>query len=170
MFFLDLKGLVKRLSREPLSTKESLQYFFAFICMNVGTTAVSAFNPRGSSNAPGGWAAGLISLGVGAVVLFIVWNILLSLYNANGGDSGKDFLSNLFAVGWVVIFRTTAVVMPVMGAFVLLTAFTTVRVTNQTYFLVLALIGLIVLMIWNLQQIAKALKDIRVNQSSRDEA
>lgn len=110
MYFFDLKGLIQRLSQKPLSSIESLHYFFAYICLNSVMRLPDIVAPKTAkeSTAPTIVAAVLIMI----VVLFIVWLVLRRFYNANGGEAGENFLTNLLAVGWVVSLRTLAILIP----------------------------------------------------------
>jgi hypothetical protein len=114
MYFLDLGGLIRHLSLNRVTQRESLQYFFAFILLDSASTLISQITGTAESKPLSEPEMIVVLLVACAVVLWITWAVLASMYNANGGDQGEDFLPNLFAIGFVVSLRVSLLILPAL--------------------------------------------------------
>lgn len=159
MYFFNLQGLVDRLSKTPLTARESLHYVFAFMVFNTSSKLIEA--AVGKTASEGSWSAFGISFVLLGVYLAIAWAVLNRFLRANGGDDSKDFLQNVVALGWVISLRMSALLIPVI---VIGIGLIKALGTNITLIVVLA-VAMVILVLgtlfWSIEMMSSALEQIR---------
>lgn len=97
MYFWNINKLNKKLEK-GLSEKENLQYFLVMTLI----WATALFTPFSM------WFYEILSW---AAVVILTVLLIVVFYNVNGWNSGKDFLSRYFAIGFVAFIRSIPLVL-----------------------------------------------------------
>ena len=108
MYFYSIRPLKERLAAGPLPEAESFPYLVIF----VAATAIASWLPGEFENV-WDWTQMVLSVAVAVMGTWI-------LYRANGGASGRDFLSRYVVLGWVVTVRFFTLVLPALIGFFLI--------------------------------------------------
>lgn len=117
MYFFDLQGLINQHVEKGISSREQLNYFFAYAASayvaNLIPSAEKKFDLQTF------FFVALFAM----VILAGVYFILNSFFKKNGADQGSDFILRLFTVGWVLSCRLLIVLIP-LSLFIYLTLHT----------------------------------------------
>ena len=100
MFTLQIKKLREQLATEGLGAKHAFQYYLATAILGALTYELVANGP-GS----GGEMLPVDYLDGGLDFVFTIGGIIWC-YVQNGGAAGRDFLSRIVPIGWVMFWRT----------------------------------------------------------------
>jgi hypothetical protein len=101
MYFWRIEKLKSELALRPLSEREALPYFIAFLLLST----IAANLPQSSysfwDGVSAAWCIGIAVLGT------------IYIYRQNGGRDGQHFLQRYFAISWVMSLRLIAFVVAV---------------------------------------------------------
>jgi hypothetical protein len=103
MYFVRIKPLKERLRRRALGDREALPYYVIFMAC---TTFVCALPMAAQPYTR--WD--VLSAITGTV--FAIGGVIYS-YNRNGGGAGHDFIHKSVVLGWVVMIRLLAIIIPI---------------------------------------------------------
>jgi len=131
MYFYKIKPLKERLAAGPLSDRESLPYFIAFITM----WSFLIYLPPEASLYYIEMTVSILSAVVGTIFI----------YFSNGGSNGRDFVHRYVVLGWVISIRFITVLL--LPGIILYAIFKPMGETNEKtlWFDVTMLLGITML-------------------------
>jgi len=107
MYFWRIENLKNEMATRPLSDREVLPYFVAFVVLSafVINFPQILFNTSDGLLAFNTWD-GLLAV----LSIFLTFAGTIYIYLRNGGNQGRHFLQRYFSIGWVVMLRLSAAV------------------------------------------------------------